>query len=377
MQCKKCRAQIPDDAVFCHRCGAKQTLSCRPKSRGNGQGSAYQLPNKSWIAVVTLGYTIDEAGKKHRLTRSKSGFKTKRDAVAALPALRYAPKPKKAPTLKETYDKWIPTHRAGKSTIDNYKAAFRYFKPLWYYRLADIEIDDLQDCMDDCPRSKSTQEKMKACIGLIYKYAIPRGLATVNLGQYLYVNGEAGNKDGLPMDALAAIQKAVGTVPYADYVLAQCYLGFRPSELLALDARDYDRQQRAFTGGSKTDAGRDRVVTVSPKIQPIIDRLVGNKISGPVFCAPDGSTMGIKAYREAFYALLQALGISNPVTVRDGMEYHKYTPHSCRHTFATLMKGVNAPDKDKLRLIGHTSTEMLRHYQDVDIEGLRKITDAL
>ena len=28
-------------------------------------------------------------------------------------------------------------------------------------------------------------------------------------------------------------------------------------------------------------------------------------------------------------------------------------------------------------LIGHTSTEMLRHYQDVDIEALRCITDAL
>jgi len=42
-----------------------------------------------------------------------------------------------------------------------------------------------------------------------------------------------------------------------------------------------------------------------------------------------------------------------------------------------MMKNVSAPDKDKLRLIGHTSTEMLRHYQDVDIDSLRRITDAL
>ena len=41
------------------------------------------------------------------------------------------------------------------------------------------------------------------------------------------------------------------------------------------------------------------------------------------------------------------------------------------------MKAVQAPDKDKLALIGHTSTEMLRHYQDVDMEGLRRITDAI
>lgn len=41
------------------------------------------------------------------------------------------------------------------------------------------------------------------------------------------------------------------------------------------------------------------------------------------------------------------------------------------------MKNVPAPGKDKLELIGHTSTEMLRHYQDVDIEALRRITDAM
>lgn len=58
-------------------------------------------------------------------------------------------------------------------------------------------------------------------------------------------------------------------------------------------------------------------------------------------------------------------------------KYAKYTPHSCRHTFATLMKRVSGADKDKLELMGHTSTEMLRHYQDVAFDDLRKIIDAI
>ena len=41
------------------------------------------------------------------------------------------------------------------------------------------------------------------------------------------------------------------------------------------------------------------------------------------------------------------------------------------------MKRVDGADKDKLELIGHTSNEMLRHYQDVSLKDLRKITDAL
>lgn len=41
------------------------------------------------------------------------------------------------------------------------------------------------------------------------------------------------------------------------------------------------------------------------------------------------------------------------------------------------MKRVNAPEKDKLDLIGHTDRETLRYYQDVDFEDLRRITDVI
>lgn len=117
-------------------------------------------------------------------------------------------------------------------------------------------------------------------------------------------------------------------------------------------------------------------MTVSPKIQPIIDRLTRDKISGPVFCDGHGARMDIKAYRSMFYETLKKCGIDNPVTEVSGEKRRKYTPHSCRHTFATMMKRVAGSDKDKLALIGHTSTEMLRHYQDVAFDDLRKITDG-
>lgn len=184
-------------------------------------------------------------------------------------------------------------------------------------------------------------------------------------------------KEGLPLDALEKLKANVGKVPYADYIVAQCYLGFRPSELLDLDAANYDRKNKAITGGAKTEAGRNRIVTVSPKIQPTIDRLTERKLGGPVFCGPGGKALSIEDYRQAFYKCLDACGIDNPITEINGVNRRTYTPHSCLHTFSTLMKAVQAPDKDKLALIGHTSTEMLRHYQDVDLDGLRRITDAI
>lgn len=382
MTCRKCKAALNKGANFCHVCGAKVKVTRKPKSRGNGTGSVWQLPNKTWIAQRTVELIPVGGGKVRRVTRSKSGFKTKKEAMAALYTLQQEPltkaEKKLSATLREVYDQWEPTHKVGKSTINNYRAAFKHFADLHNMAFSIIDIDDLQEALDECSAGKRTRENMKALAGLLYKYAIPRHMASMNLGQYLVVNADgAAERRALPFDAVEKLKAAGESVPYARYIVAQCYLGFRPSELLALDVEDYDREGRLFVGGAKTEAGRDRTVTISPKIQYIIDDLTRDKIHGPVFCREDGKPMRIDDYRKAFYAALEAVGIENPIDMSSGVPRHLYTPHSCRHTFATMLKNVTAPDTDKLRLIGHTSTEMLRHYQDVDVEGLRKITDAL
>ena len=383
MKCRKCHQEIPDNSKFCLYCGVSQTVTQNTKSRGNGTGTVFKR-GKTWTACRIMGYITEtvmvdgeERKKLHKVTKSKGGFKTKKEALEYLPNLTSQQK-KKSITWQKMYDLWFPTHRAGKSTMDCYSAAEKHFRPIWGMKFDQIDIDDLQECVDDCPKGKRTKENMKALAGLLYKYAIPRHMATLNIGQYLIVGAGTGeDRAALPETALDALRKAAGTVRGADYVLAQCYLGFRPSEFLALDARDYNRQERAFVGGAKTDAGKDRVVTVSPKIQPIVDRLTRDKISGPVFCDSDGSELSIEKYRALFYSVLESCNIENPVEGPDGAKRHRYTPHSCRHTFATLMKRVEGADKDKLELIGHTSNEMLRHYQDVSFEDLRKVTDAI
>lgn len=378
MKCKKCKADIPEGSKFCNMCGSRVTASAhKPKARGNGTGSVYKRGNV-WTAVIVVAYKIDDDGKIHRLTRSKSGFKTKKEALEYIPTLKQEPTRKpKAATFKQIYDAWLPTHRAGKDTINCYRAAYKYFADVHWLSIRDIDIDDLQDCIDDCPRGRRTKENMKALCGLMYKYAIPRHYVTLNLAEYLIVDGENGHKAALPDEALEKLSDRVGDVFGADYILCQCYLGFRPAEFVALDAANYDRVERAFIGGAKTEAGTNRTVTVSPKIQRYIDRLTTGKTSGAVFVDVEGRPMSTERYRDMFYSVLSACGIENPTIERDGKRFYTYTPHSCRHTFATLMKRIEAPDKDKLELIGHTSTEMLRHYQDVNYDDLRKITDML
>lgn len=343
----------------------------RIKRRGNGQGYVIKKAPGNWKAIVTLGYKDGDYGKPVR--RTKSGFPTKTAALEYIVVLKQEQQKRiEEITLKEAFDRWLPTHNAGKSTINCYKAGFKIFEDCWYLPMNNQDIDELQACLDECANGRRTRENAKACLGLIYKWAIPRGLVEnkLNLAQYLNVgDGEAKEKHAFTKAQLDIIESAIGVVPFADYIYCHCYLGFRPSAFLGLQVQDYNDEGRYFVGGTKTDAGKNRIVTVSPKIQQLIDGFIAQANGGYIF-GLQGKRLNIQTYRAKFYEVLATLKIQV-------LDDHTLTPHCCRHTFATLMKGVEAPDKDKMRLIGHSSAEQLRYYQDVVIEDLRRITDKL
>lgn len=383
MKCPKCDRPLAEEYRFCPFCGKSiDNQPKAPKKRGNGQGSVFKLPNGKYKACVTTGYFLDEKGKLHRKYKSQT-FALKKDAVAALSTIGKNPdKELKAKlTFKELYDRWLPTHQAGNSTLDCYRAAIKYFQDVWTIPIADIDIDDLQECVDSCPKGKRTRENMRAVAGLMYKYGIPRHIVpeNLNLAPYIKITGEsAASRESFTDVQIKKIRDGIGRIPFSDYIYCMIYTGFRPSEFLALTSADYDSTHTALVGGAKTEAGKGRTVTLSPKIKTIIADYSHN--SGPLF--PDSNGKPWKSLRDfteyAFYPALEQLGIDNPIIeIAGGVKRHKYTPHTCRHTFSTLMKRTQGSDKDKLALIGHTSTEMLRYYQDVTYDDLRQITDAI
>lgn len=376
--CPRCGAQLPPEAEWCMKCGRELVRHQAHKARGNGQGSVYKLPNEKYKAVVTIGYYLDDGGRRRRQTRSKV-FDKKKDAVAALNDLRAAPRAKTIYTFKQLFDAWIPTHRAGKKTIEGYQYAAKYLEPVWHMKMDDITVDDLQECLDECPKGRRTRENMKAAIGLVYKYGIPRKAVpdNLNLAPFLAVSGEHGDARVALTDIELAKLRGC-TAPHADEVLLLCYTGFRISEFLDLTDESYDPRSQTLTGGAKTDAGRNRIVTISPKVLPIVERLASSP--GPLIRRSDGSAWpSVKSWTEtAFYPALEAAGIDNPIVDgAAGVQRHRITPHSCRHTFANLMKRVDGADKDKQELIGHASPEMLRYYQNAELDDLRRITDAI
>ena len=382
MICRKCKEEIADGSLYCNHCGQKQTApKQKTKKRGNGQGSAYKNKNGTWTAAKVVGYHLSEAGCIVADRVTKSGFATKTQALQYIPQLsqkqtRRKTGSKLSPSLnlKQIYELWLPVYETrgrSVSTLNCYKAAYKRLDALEDIPFSDIGIDDWQSSIDECPNGRRTKENMRTLIGLLYKYAIPRGAVPekLNLAEYLTVAGEHGRRQPFTTDEVEKIKNSIGVVPFADYVYCHIYLGYRPHEFITLSLNRYNVDEHYFTGGAKTQAGKNRIVTISPKIQPIIDRL-SSQTDDILFLDENAKPLSDKKYRSIFYNVLAKTGIVNT-------EERKLTPYSCRHTFASMLDNISGGDNAKLELMGHTDLDMLRHYQHADLENLRKITDFL
>lgn len=368
--CCKCGNPLHPDWVACPYCAtsaAPAKTKKRPR-RSNGTGGVYKR-GSTWTARVTVGWHLVN-GTPRPVSRTKSGFKTKTEALKYCQTLLDQPvAPKKDITFEALYLRWAEKYeeRITKSTMDCYRAAFKHFKPIHHREFAELVNDDLQHCMDTCPAGKRTRENMKALISLLYKYAMDNDIAIRNRAETLYTgNGTKGTRPPFTLAEVEQIRQAIGIVPYADYIYCMIYLGYRPTELLQLEKKDYDAERRCLTGGIKTEAGRDRIVTISPKIQHLVDRQMQSP--GPYLFPrlTDHQRMSENYFRTScFQPAMQELGITDR------------TPYSCRHTFANLLKAIYGSDTDKAALMGHADASMTKEYQSADYDSLRSLTDRL
>jgi integrase len=308
-------------------------------------------------------------GKPEPVRRTKGGFKTKTEALKYCQTLLENPYvPKADESFEVIAQRWVAFYepRVKESTMACYKAALGHFKPILYKKLVSLTVAEIQTCFDACPSGRSTKEDMRTVCSLIYKFAAQNGIDVKNPSSYLYLGTEKkGTREPLSMDELERIRRAVGIVPFAGMIYALCYLGYRPTEMLSLKKSDYDPVQNCFRGGIKTEAGKNRLVTISPKIQHIVDALLAQEGDYVFSLQPDKPITEAYFRDHCFLPAMGALGIEGK------------TPYSCRHTFANLLKAVRGSDTDKAALIGHADASMTKYYQSADYESLRAITDRI
>ena len=359
----------------------------KPKSRGNGQGTAYKR-GKTWEACVVVGWKVpaDPTKKPYPDKRRKGGFPTKAAAIAACAPMKASGVSGRGQpvrmTLRSVYDAWRESYspRVGASTMVCYESAYKHFAKLHDININLITARDLQECMDACPSGKRTHQNMKCVAGLLWAYAFDANLVDKDVTQNLYIGkGETKQRDPLTEQELDIIHAAIGKEPYAEYIYALCYLGFRPGEFLKLKKADLHNENgvQYLVGGGKTEAGRDRRVPIPQTIAGIIaDRMT---VQGTEYLFPrrtvnrKGEFTGFQPMSDAYFRE----SVFKPMMARLGIAEGK-VPYSARHTYSDKLKNADGDEKAKASLMGHTDYAFTRsHYQSTDLSDLKTIADTI
>lgn len=366
--CIRCGKVLRFGGNFCPYCGKKQEAE-KVHRRGNGMGSVYRVGTR-WAAAVVLGW---HDGKPVRIKRE--GYRTKREALEALPELR-GRKKRDVETLAQIYDRWKAQHekRAGASTMAGYASAWKHYSGIQYMLVDQIVKSDLQECIDSCTAGKRTKQNMRTLAGLLMRFAMDEQEISMNPALNLWAgDDETTHRAPITEEELQRIWAS--GLPYSKYVVCACYLGYRPGEFCGLRKDQLMEQDgiHFFRAGIKTDAGKDRAVTIPPVIWPLIQKQMETETE---YVFPRESKKGKEKgwrkmeseyYREEiFKPIMAALGIEGKV------------PYGARHTYSNKLKAVSGSGKDKAELMGHadyTFTEKV--YQTSDLESMKAITDQM
>ena len=367
MICAKCNSKIDQNFAYCPYCGSKvkksgQKQNRNVKKRGNGQGTVFKRGDK-WLAQVTVGWKPD--GK--RITHTKT-FGKKTDAIKSLSTLKSEYNPSQISpqiTFEKCFDEMMRQHqkRIGRSAEEGYYYAFKHLSEISGMKISDIKTTHIQSCVDKLD-SWSKQTKAKGVAMLTFKYAMQNDIVDRNYAEYVTI-GRFDREERKPftIDEVRKIVDSVGTVPFADYIAVLIFTGMRPNEMFALKKGDY--YGTYFMGGSKTKAGKNRQIPVPAIIQPIVESSL-NQNSDYIFPSPNGKQFDLRNFRSRFYyTALKQIGV------------RPLSPYCCRHTFATMLKNIDAPATDKQKVMGHASFVMTAHYTHTDTESVQTIANGL
>ena len=244
-------------------------------------------------------------------------------------------------TFSEVYEKFMAWKFAegttySKATKSNYSASYSYCSVLYDRPFEDLKATDLQEFIDSQKGLKKGSLKVILVLfNQMYKYAIYAEIVSENKSKYVKINKEDDIEHGTAFSEqeLGVLWQNSSNID-VQLILIMCYSGWRIGELENLEV---NLEKRFFQGGSKTKAGKDRIVPIHPCIYNFVKSRIDTY----------GTLLNMHkvTYRMfRFYPILEKLGI-----VGDP----KHTPHDCRHTFSALCEKYGVRENDRKRLLGH------------------------
>ena len=339
----------------------------------NGYGSVVKLSGNRrnpYAVRKTVGYD----DRAYPIYAVIGYFPTRKEAMMALAEYNHDPYDIDLSkiTFSELYERWCKDElpKRSRSSATNLKAAYKHCKSLYDRPYKDIRKFDMQQCIDGCGKSYSTQAQIRSLFSALDKYAFDEDIISKCYSANLTTAEVDVRRERVPFtDSEVKLLHENEGKPFVDETLFMLYTGCRLAEMLIMQCKEKKKKKGIMRGGVKTAAGKDRVIPIHPKLEPIIKRHMTD--DGYLFkhersaktANPEANlkTRFIQSWSKA----LSLLGIN-------------HTTHECRHTFRSKLDSADANKVCIDLIMGHKSVSVgERVYTHKTIQELKDTIQKL
>jgi site-specific recombinase, phage integrase family len=332
----------------------------------NGYGSVSKLSGKRrrpFIVRITTGFDING----RQIMKVLGYYHTQAEAIKAL--ANYNDNPYDINlndiTFKEILDRFMENKKGAveKSSLKSYRVWYNYLRPLYSKRMKDIRTFELQNFINSLSHlSTGSLKLVKSFIRMLFKDAMEMDIISKDYSEYIKLPKykKVIERKIFTEEEIALLWDNIKVLDYVDAILILIYTGMRINELLKLEKKNVNLENNTITGGSKTDAGKNRIIPIHPKILPLIIKRMENETDYLISNRTGRNYYEYNNFRQnEFVKIMEQLGM-------------EHTIHDTRHTFATMISDVSDNENAITGIIGHTNINMTKKYTHTNIEKMRK-----
>ncbi len=263
-------------------------------------------------------------------------------------------------TFSELFDLFLKkkTAKMSDSSVRYLKSAYKHCTKLDNTPYSNIKAYHMQDCIDSCNLSYASKNNIKNLFYHLDRFAMELDIINKQYSQLIRSESVPESKRTMFTDEEVNKLWQYRHLECADFALFLLYSGWRISEALDIKLEDIEREKGFIKGGTKTAAGKDRIVPIHSKIVPLVNNLADNSTSGYLFELNE-KKISCEVARIKWRKLMSELEMN-------------HTPHECRHTFRSRLDSAGANKAAIDLMMGHKSADVgERIYTHKSLEELK------
>lgn len=323
----------------------------------NSFGNVVKLSGKRrkpYGARVTVGWVDGRQVRKYI-----GYYTTKKEALEALGEYNRNPYDLngKSVTFAEVWEHWCKGNwdKGSKNTQSAWRTGYKHCEPIYNMKIADIKLVHLERLLEG--KGPSTQSQIRTVCVKTFKYALKHEWVQKNPAVDMEL-AQPKTTEKIPFteEEIRTFWKLSETDEYYELLLILIYTGLRVSELLEMKQADVHGDH--MIGGTKTEAGKNRIIPLHSRIRPFIEkRLDGHEY----LLHKDGKPLSYMQFRHPFTKKVKG-----------------HTIHETRHTFISRMHSIGTNETTLKIIVGHarkdvTSKIYIHKLKDELVEAVEKL----